>query len=144
MKCRKDHAFKLEKNLTRANVVALCLDLNEEFKTEGFTFEPEPITDGFIYFTNYEGPLYKSMRMRSSGNIEWPWVPADVMSVWKEDNTVIYSAPTYAQRGMGCPLKKIYHAKLKVSSGATAWTTRELQRFKSVFAEYGIVPCRRH
>lgn len=143
MKCRNDHAFKLEKNLTRANVVALCLDLNEEFKIEGFTFEPEPITDGFIYFTNYKGPLYKSMRMIES-ICEWPWVPADVMSVWKEDDTVIYNVPTYTHRVMERLFKKIYHTNLKASGGAPAWTTRELQRFKSVFAEYGIVPCRLH
>ena len=80
--CGQGPYLAVERDITCAGMVAMCLDLNSEFRAEGFTFEPEPITDGFIHFSNYTGDDYKCMRvdLDSTG---WPWVPENVMTAWK-------------------------------------------------------------
>ena len=84
-----------EQDITKQGMVSLCLDLNQEFESEGYTFEPEP--GGFIFFSNYETAAYKSMRLslrqdcwfcKDAGT--WPDVPADVMTSWRQDASVIY------------------------------------------------------
>ena len=147
--------IRLTCDVTKGNMVQLCLSLNEEFTTEGFTFEPDPIGNGFIKFSNYdnpnptyssigsashpdllwrnpqEGEAYKCIRFMSGSFGNQAWVPPDVMTSWKDDNEVIHEAAEDKKKSSGGTLLKAFH-------GAPAWTRAELDRFLSVFAKYGI------
>ena len=66
----------------------MCLSLNDEFKTEGFTFEPAPITDLLqLHVTLLRRHAHHPPDRRE----KWPFVPEDVTTAWKDVPTTILS-----------------------------------------------------
>ena len=141
---KSGHSLMFEHDITKTNMVALCLDLNKEFEKEGCMFEPEKITDGFLVFTNYKLGDYKCMRLhtRNGGGL-WPWVPKDVMTSWEDDETVIFRKHEVLEGsstafGVQQFKNEGHHTFLKAFDSAPAWTRGELERFGLVFKKYGI------
>ena len=59
--------FTATKQITKADLISLCKDLNSKYEATGLKFEPEPITEGGIvckFPDNSPHGEYKSIRMR--------------------------------------------------------------------------------
>ena len=58
--------FTATKQITKADLISLCKDLNSKYEATGLKFEPEPITEGGIvckFSDNSPHGEYKSIRM---------------------------------------------------------------------------------
>ena len=123
-------------DLTKRDFVSLATDLGDAFTAvfngrtivdNQYLFEPEPISDGGLVIRACPGwshGMYKSLRL---GFIQWPRVPADVMTTWEGDDTVVIVRGT--KSGIG--LKAFYRAPL--------WSQEELMVVKQVLARYGVL-----
>lgn len=116
--------------LTKQKLVQLCHALaqafNTYYQTDEFSFEPEPITEGGIVFTNYKS-VYKTMRIFPTKKFSlYGWLPSNVMQAWQNDTEVLLEA----QSEMGTYLKSFH--------GAPLWTHEDLKLFEQCFNEFGI------
>ena len=89
----------VSKDLLYRDIVKLCLDLNEEFDNK-YEFEPEPISDGFIYIKKFnedeetDKEKYKCMRIYGTQH-RTPWIPQNVMEIWKDNDSVFLAAKAF-------------------------------------------------
>lgn len=130
------HGFKIrpQRDVTYADLISICRDLNETFNYE-YSFAPEPITDGFIYYKNFHnassfGRAYKCMRL-SSNRIKWISDEATIFDEWRECNDIFLKKKEQSY-------KNVYYVTLKAFNGAPGWTLDELKTFKQVFERNSI------
>lgn len=128
--------FKLrpQKDITYGDLIAICRSLNEKFNNE-FSFAPEPISDGFIYFKNLNanamnGP-YKCMRI-GNNRIKWIGNMDTIFDEWENSNEI------FIKKNKRFDNSTVYGTELKAFSGAPGWTLDELKKFKEVFQEFDI------
>jgi hypothetical protein len=135
--------------LTKHDIVRLCRALEAQFGPE-HSFRPEPISDGFIQWTRWQGREdagtrgYKCMRLhkapmriqqrsvrameqfmrkyKAHSKYEWPWVGADVMEAWENDADDAVPVGEYT-------------TFLKAFDAAFGWTVDELLVFKRCLEE---------
>jgi hypothetical protein len=121
----------LSEPLTKKKLIQLCHELkrafNDFYNSTKFSFEPEPITEGGIVFSNYSDPFYKTMRI-SPHNCHglYGWIPENVMEEWKENNDILQEPNTKLR------------TYLKSFHGAPLWTVEELKLFEMCFNKIGI------
>ena len=132
----KGFELLITKPISTATLVRICEDINIAFQQihPEYTCEPERISEGGIIMTNFPGKkdnMYKSMRLRFEN---YPFVPPNVMEVWKNDTTVIH-CPSMLK----CGKENRIQTFLKAFEYAPRWTDQELLIFKNVFAEYGMI-----
>jgi hypothetical protein len=136
--------LRFNKALTYGDYITLCERLAKALNTlHGITdeadlirVEPEPITEGGWRILGgpggvYNLPHFKTMRhMLGSqlgvGDIMWPTVPPDAMTVWASSKAPIIPASCWS-----CTYLKAFY-------GAPPWTQDELRAFQSVFQEFEI------
>ena len=131
-----------KKDITKNDIIELCELLTSEYNN-GYTFEPESITEGGIVFKLPEfvrDDKYKSVRLnfkncRYGGREsyfcdfyrgEWPFVNKNTMIEWKNDNYVL--------------LKEKYKIDifLKSFDGAHPFTIDELKIWEYCFKKIGL------
>lgn len=130
----------ITRDITKGDMVNICNDLTEKFDNK-YQFEPEPITDGFLYIKNLK---YKCMRLSC---FHAPWVNRNVMEEWKDNNDIFVKKTTddkfkgrrknYGNTEKGNPNGYNYYSTcLKSFYDAPAWTYDELKTIKEVLEKY--------
>jgi hypothetical protein len=129
----------ITRDITKADMVNICNELTEKFDNK-YQFEPEPITDGFLYIKNLK---YKCMRLSCS---HAPWVNSNVMEEWKDNNDIFVKKTTddnfkgrrksYYDTKKGVYGSNYYGTCLKSLYDAPAWTYDELKTIKEVLEKY--------
>ena len=130
------------RNITKGDMVNICNDLTSRFNN-GYIFEPEPMSDGFIYIKNQK---YKCMRLSC---FRTPLVLPNVMEEWKDSKDIFVSKTVednfkgkrkhYSSTRMGFNGQNYIGTFLKSFYDAPAWTIKELELIKDVLFEYDIL-----
>jgi hypothetical protein len=124
-----------EQDLSKNDYINLCKTLSLEFtKSFGgvYVFEPEPITEGGFILTHFPGKkdeMYKTLRHHLRDGIdyiEWPYIPNNVMNIWKDDQKILIQKSTTART----ILKALY--------GAPTWKIEEIKLFCEVLQKFKI------
>ncbi len=128
---------KAQQPITTKTIVGIVDDLKRLFGNQ-YDFEPEPITEGGILWTQYPGKTdtsYKTMRFHfDSENGKWPWIHTFLQ--WRNNNAqTIWSNPPN-QRGRTPKIEG--GTFLKAFFGAPCWTIEEIDKFRSAFEHNGI------
>lgn len=137
----KGYDLFFTRDITKYDMINICNDLTEKFDNK-YQFEPEPITDGFIYIKNLK---YKCMRLSC---FHAPWVNENVMTEWKNNNDIFVKKTTddkfkgrrknYGDTNIGVYGHNYYGTCLKSFYDAPAWTYDELDKIKEVLENYDI------
>ena len=138
----KGYDLFFTRDITKCDMINICNDLTEKFDNK-YIFEPEPITDGFIYIKNLK---YKCMRLSC---FRAPWVNENVMEEWKDNNDIFVKKTTddkfngkrktYRDTRIGANGRNHYSTCLKAFYDAPPWTINELTQIKAVLADYDIL-----
>lgn len=113
------------------NTIVMMIDILTKRFGPGYSFEPEPITEGGIKMTNWPGKTetqFKTFRIQIvQGTGNWPIIYPNQLDTWKHgDEVTIWS---------GDKIKG--HTCLKAFFGAPCWTTKELDHFLFAMAAVG-------
>ena len=137
-----------KKDITKKDIIELCELLTREYNN-GYTFEPEGITEGGIIFKfpdsekklpEFKDEKYKSVRLHFTNcryggrerylcysySGEWPWINKNTIIEWKDDNHVL--------------LKEKHTIKIFLKSfhGAPPFTIDELKIWEYCFKKIGL------
>ncbi len=139
--------------ITCRTIASLCINLSQTFNTHfdcrDYQFVPEYTIFGGILMWKFPGKtddsrdrrsMYKSMRMGLRGNGgQWPHIradPADCVSQWLQDDTVLWTPPGRA-RTIGGHLPRIGTIFI-TSSDAPHWTKEELGILQQCLGQIGL------
>lgn len=152
-------------DISKKDIVDICKELNKSYMEEldeEAKFEPEPMTDGFIYRADFSDSKkldkaewkYKSMRLNLglNSNNHIPSVPKNVMEVWKDSEDLFIPKTDYSSDNYGYQnrnkrnyqmssrnIKRFgYGSFLKAFYNAPKWSEKELNIIKDVLSAYGI------
>jgi hypothetical protein len=126
--------------VTKGDIVQLCDTLEKIFGV-GYTFRPEPITEGGIEMTNWPGRIsnsehYKAFRFRIGGSSErhgkWPHIDEKSYQNWKQSNVetdVVFKNFTRKYERISLLYKAFY--------GAPVWTHEQEQKLAHAFKQCG-------
>ena len=94
-------SYTIKNSVSKHILYKIANELSDVFG-DGYTFEPEKITEGGFVMTKYPNKLpnaYKSIRLNWMTNYSklydkkpwYPHVPGNWRELWKEDNEIVYS-----------------------------------------------------
>ena len=138
----KGYDLFFTRNITKGDMVNICNELTDKFDSK-YIFEPEPMSDGFIYIKNIK---YKCMRLPS---FRTPTIDATVMKDWKDSKEIFVEKTTddkfngkrktYSSTRIGVNGYNYYCTCLKSFHDAPPWTIDELNKIKDVLFNYDIL-----
>jgi hypothetical protein len=130
--------------VTTKTIVNLIDELHQRFGP-GYTFVPEPITEGGIKLTtwpNKKPQAYKTVRFKigtGQGSGSWPQIGPNTLEQWRQQpEMMIWSFPrnTFVVRHSNQVTGCLY---LKALYGAPCWTPTEVEQISEAFRTVGFV-----